>query len=218
MPAAAMTASAAVNVAGRIFGLYGAGSAEITVDVPLTFFSVAVGSIVSLTAPNVPSTDGTIGITARAGIVVGREHDLTAGVLTLSIIVADAASAGYAPAAQIATESNVSGNIWDVTLANTEAPTGTTSADWFAAGDAIRVWKLDDTTPATQTGDVTSVTSGTVRITLDGAATLGTGDWILEYDAASAWATNPDPPFLFLATSAGRVSLPTALPAWGFSP
>jgi len=218
IPAAAMSAADAVDVAGRIFGLFGAGYGEVTVDVPLTFFAVTVGSVVALTAGNIPSTDGTIGITARPGIVVGREHDLTAGVLTLSIIVSDVSSAGYAPAAQIATETNVSGNIWDVTLANTEAPTGTTSSQWFEAGNAIRVWLFDNTTPTVQTGDVTSVIGSTVRITLDGAATLGTGDWILEYDAASAWAANPDPPFLFLATSAGRVSLPTALPAWGFSP
>jgi hypothetical protein len=213
-----VTVEQAVDIASRIFGVFGGSYAEITVDVPLTFFDVVVGSVVRLTAPNIPSTDGTVGIADRAGIVIGREHDLTGGTMSLSIIVGDTSLAGYCPSAQIATESNVSGNIWDVTLANTEAPTGTTSDEWFEAGDAIRVWLFDNTTPAVQTGEVTSVTAGTVRITLDGAATLGTGDWILEYDAASAWTTNPDPPFLFLATAAGRVALPTALPAWGFSP
>lgn len=215
---ATMSASDAVGVASRIFGLYGGSYAEVTVDVPLTFYAVEVGGVVSLTAPNIPNTDGTIGISSRAGIVVGREHDLTGGLLTLTIVISDTSSTGYAPAAQIATETNTSGNIWDVTLANTEAPTGTTSVDWFAVGDAIRVWKFDNATPATQTGDITGISGSTITITLDGAATLGTGDWILEYDAASAWTTNPDPPFLFLATSGGRVSLPTSLPAWVFSP
>ncbi len=218
LPTAAMTPADAVNVASRIFGLFGGSYAEITVDVPLSFFDVWVSDVVSLTAPNVPDTDGTMGISGRAGIVIGREHDLRKGILTLSILVSSTASTGYAPAAQIATESNVSGNIWDVTLANTEAPTGTSSYEWFVAGDKIRVWLLDNTTPATQTGEVTEVTGSTVQISLDGAATLGTGDWILEYDAASAWATNPDPPFLFLATSAGRVALPTPVAAWVFSP
>ena len=213
-----VTVEQAVDIASRIFGVLGGSYAEITVDVPLTYYDVVVGSVVRLTAPNVPSTDGTIGIADRAGIVIGREHDLTGGVLALSILVGDMSLAGYCPSAQIATETNVGGNIWDVTLADTEAPTGTTSSEWFAAGDAIRVWLFDSTTPAVQTGDVTSVTGSTVRITLDGAAALGTGDWVLEYDAATAWSTNPDPPFLFLASAAGRVSLPTALPAWGFSP
>jgi hypothetical protein len=207
-----------VDVASRIFGIFGAAYAEVTLECAMLDFAKLVGDVVTFSSTNVPASDGTMGVTDKVGVIVAREYDLTAGIMRFTVLIGADVSAGYCPSAQIATESNVSGNIWDVTLANTEAPTGTASSDWFEAGDAIRVWLFDNTTPAVQTGEVTSVTAGTVRITLDGAATLGTGDWILEYDAASAWTTNPDPPFLFLGTSAGRVSLPTALPAWVFSP
>ena len=215
---ATITMSGAVDIASRIFGALGGSYAEITIDVPLTYYAVRVGDVVRITATNVPDTDGTIGIADRAGIVVGREHDLTGGVLTLSVLVGDSQIAGYCPSASIATETNTGGNTWEVTLDDTEAPTGTVSSDWFEVGDDIRVWRFDDTTPATQTGEVTVVSGTTITISLDGAATLGTGTWVLEYDAASAWNTNPDPPFLFLATSAGRVALPTSLPAWVFAP
>lgn len=207
-----------VDLASRIFGVYGSAYAEVTIESPLSHFGILVGDVVTLTASNVPATDGTMGITDKTGIVVGREHDLTGGVLTFTVLVGADDLAGYAPGAEILTEVNTSGNVWDVTLADTEAPTGTTSASWFAVGDKIRVWLFDSTTPGTTSGSVTAISGGTVTISLSGAAALGTGTWILEYDAASSWSTNPDPAFLFLATSAGRVNLPTAKPAWVFSP
>jgi len=122
--------------------------------------------------------DGARGLDA-SGIVVGYEWDLEKGSGILEILVHDANNfAGYAPAGRMTDKSDLTGNLWAITLtANYYSPSGEVDAEYFADGDRVKINQFDGTTQVE--GIVTDVTGNVVTVQFDGVWTPGTDTWDL---------------------------------------
>lgn len=183
--------SVAVDVAWPVLQMFGTRYDIVTFRCSIAAFGVTVGDVVALTIPHVPF-DGERGLDDVIGTVVAREWDLDQGVGQLSVMLHTLNVAGYTPTGRVVSQSNVSGNTWDITLeANRYAPSGT-DASRFAALDAAAVHEWDVASPTRVEGIVQSVVGNVVRVTFDGAWTPGASTWNLIYDNASEWTDSQE--------------------------
>lgn len=217
----AETWAEAVETTARLFSVFAQPYARLQVDVPLTLWtSSVVGSIVTLTTDLVPDPrTGTRGVSALPCLVTGREIDLSRGRISLKLLTTVTAGAGYAPQSLISSETNVSGNTWDLTLTATNYfPSGDDASDWFVAGDEVIAAAWDSTSTTTIAGVVVSASGNVVRVTFDSsAAALTSDDWFLSYGPASTFVQSSQETFMFLADSDGQIDFDTAEPAKAFS-
>ena len=166
----------AVLAARRIFALFAYPYAAISVGCDRRYGERAHGDVVYVTSNRIPdSATGTMGVTDLPMLVTGFEKGPYAAEIRLHGIAVSATLSGYVPEFQILSETNVSGNTWDLTLDVGSYAAG----DYFAADYGVRVWEFDGTgTPVI--GDVISVTGAVVRVTFSAsAAAITSGTWVL---------------------------------------
>jgi len=197
------TPEAVAAVAMPFFGFFGAPYDRITIDVGMRFFGVKVGDVVSLTSSKVPSTSGTLGMAGEVCMVTGHTWDGSTGRTTLQLIRSTLRVAGYAPGFKIASQVNVAGNTWDITVTLTGYTSATDIARWFAVNDLVRVTQSDTTATTEVTGTVVSFSSTTtLRVTFGAVWTPGGSEWCLRARDATAYASTASlARFMFIAPS-----------------
>lgn len=194
--------SEVVEVARRQFALFAYPYAHTVVPTDIRFSARAHGDVVFVTSSRIPDvTTGTLGVTNLPMLVTGFEKSPYDPQVKLHGITIADTLAGYVPEFQILSETNVSGNTWDLTL-----DMGTlTASDYFAAPYGVRVWEFDGT-GSVVLGDVISVTGSVVRVTfVASAAAITSGTWILGWRSGSD-GIQPDQKFhAYLADSTGFI-------------
>lgn len=201
--------------AGAVLGLFGYPHAFVEVNVPWTLFGLTLGSVVTFSAEHLPDyRAGARPIVDIIGIVVKRRWALGEAHGSLRILTTFQNVAGYAPTAHIDSQSNVSGNTWNLTVDHElYAPTDESGAivantdTFFTDGDAVRIVKYDSETASSVSGDVVSVntTSHVIQVTLDGAWTPGADQWELIFDTADVVVDGQDD-FCFIGNADGAVA------------
>jgi hypothetical protein len=197
-----------VLVGSRVLGVFGAPYSLLTVSVPLTQFSTTLGTVVDLTWSKVPAGDGTLGVSSRLGLVVGREWNMMEGRGTLTIFLTDQRVGGYAPGGKIAAISGASGGTgpFTVTLSSDYFPTGTEADDFFEAGDEIRLFRWNSTsTTGNFTDTIDSVSGNTITFTTAGAWTHAAITWALGAAVSTAITEENQKAFVYIAASTARV-------------
>lgn len=173
--------SEVVEAARRQFALFAYPYAHTVVPTDIRFAARAHGDVVYVTSSRIPDVStGTLGVSNLPMLVTGFEKSPYDPQVKLHGITIADKLAGYVPEFQILSESNVSGNTWDLTL-----DMGTlTASDYFAAGYGVRVWEFDGTGSLVK-GAVVSVTGSVVRVTFGtSAAAITTGTWVLGWYSA----------------------------------
>lgn len=215
-----------------IFGIFASDYAIIRLDAPLAdgttdFISTTLGTFCTVTSDHIPDvSDGTRGITALPGIIVGRRVQLDAGRVSFTILATYRKVSGYTPCLAVTANALVSGNRYDLTVSKDAhfdsipwMDAADSIADHFVAGDQVKVQRWDQTTAGTLAGEVVTVTPGTstIRVQFDSAWTPGAYNWILMYDDAGQ-ADASQTPYVYMASgSTGRVAFATPSHAfeWG---
>jgi hypothetical protein len=178
------------RIANRLLGFFAQSYDIIEIPVSMDLMTtVFCGSYVSVTSSHIPDTsDGTKGITAKPGLVVGRQWPLdpseSVGRLRVRIERGET-EGGYAPACYVSSATNVSGYTYDLTVtANKYAPTGENDNSYFSAGQQIMVIERNDSVPDAYYGEVATVpNSTTVRVDILSTAGPSSlpGIWHLTY-------------------------------------
>lgn len=167
------------------FAVFGYPYDLVEVNVSWKLFDLLLGSSVSFSADHLPDfTTGQRPISEVLGIVVGRRWEIGQAHGRLTLLLPWSNVTGYAPTARITSQTNTGGNTWELGLNLTKyAPTGTTTDQFFEAGDEIRIVEYDSESPTTITGTVDSVDlSGHVTtVTLDSAWTPASTTWELMF-------------------------------------
>lgn len=136
-----------IHLAGRLLGTFGGEYQIASLDVPMTLFDVYLGDVVDLTWSRIPDSDGTLGVTSKIGIVLGREWTPREARGRLTVLLTDQRVGGYVPASKINTVTDgTDGTIgpFTVDLSSTYFPTGTSADDLWAASDLIRIYRYGD--------------------------------------------------------------------------
>lgn len=194
-----------------IIGLLGYPYDLVDIDVPLKMYNTIIGDVVTFTCDQVPNADtGERGVTSLSGLVVGRSWKPSEGRGTLSLLVSLQRIAGYAPTSRVISYTNISGNIYDLTVTAGSQPAGYADYTKWTVGDKVQVENINSASPTVVTGTVTLITSGTekVRVSFDGAWTPGASTWNLDYrssDTASMLATQQI--YAFEASDTGEIDM-----------
>jgi hypothetical protein len=219
-------------LANKIFGVLAQDYEIITIKVPFsrlydsaaallagTTDALRVGTEVKLTSAHIPdSQTGTMGVTNKPGLVIGRKFPLDpaedgCGEITIWI-QSSTRTGGYAPACRITNAVLVTGNTWELTVtAQKFAPDGVDdcATAFFLADMDIEVMEYDTIIPLSQTGYIESInySAHTVTVVFDGAAPWGgsfSGVYDLKYDSYDVAATlDPQKSFTFVADTDGTV-------------
>ena len=218
----AMALEDVMRVASNALGIFGGPYAMITLAVPLTgFYSVDLGSTVSMTTVQLPSTTGTRGMSGTVGLVVAREVDLYGARIDLTVLVSLANVAGYAPSAKVSSQTNSSGNTWAIVLSSSYFAAGETAANHFVAGELVRIFEYDSASSTEIGGTVVSASSYTVVVTFASTWTPSTLEWVLGFAKSTAIATaSRQLSYAFDGTSSASYadSLSVTYPAREFAP
>lgn len=156
----------------------------VRVVVSLERVGVELGHLVAVTDWITPDGAGDRGITARRGVVYGREVDYLAGTVTLDLLLFPRVSYGYAPCARVL--SVVSSTVVDIDATPIGSVdyaggtdglggTGTGSQSLFAAGDRVQLLTRDSTTLTSEDRIIDTITwTGTEwRIAFTAALSAG---------------------------------------------
>jgi hypothetical protein len=203
----------AQKLAANVLGVFGGPYKILTCRVPLTRMlndagsALTVGSVVSITWAKPPNGDGTKGLTAKIGILVGRSIHPRAAYIELTILLTDQRVAGYTPSAKLASiDSGGSGSTGSFTVTPTLAgyfPSGADLRDFWEVGDKIRVYKWNNATPGIVTGTITAVTATQVTWTSDAAWTHAGSSWIIDSQVSTSVSSAKQKQYAYIATAAG---------------
>jgi hypothetical protein len=192
-------------IASRLFSVFAGSYALLHVEVPLTHFHVLLGDVVSITWAKVPNAEGTLGVTDKTGIVVGREWMLREAKGKLTILTTDRKIGGYAPSFKIdgsITGADASTGPFTVAAASGYLPTGTDTTDFWVIGDKIRLLRWDSTTSTSVLGTITSVPGGGQLIfTTDSNWTHSAGSWFLDPQISTSITADNQKVDVFIANA-----------------
>lgn len=186
-----LTKEEAAELAVPYVGLFGYPVDYVTVHVSWKLFDILLGDVVRFQADHLPdyaSANRGIDVTA---IVVGREWALGEAHGTLRLLVSNLEIGGYTPTARVTSQTNTSGNTWELTVNHTlYAPTDATGAveaavdTLFEVGDKVRILQYDTESPTSVTGTVAAINTSTHVITVDFDATWtpSSSTWELIFD------------------------------------
>ena len=200
----------------RMFGVFGRPYSVVTLPVAHTVMAdVRNGDIVSITSPYTPdTTQGARGVESVSGLVTARSWDLATERGRLTIIVSEQQLAGYTPSLRIkSTPSVVSGDEYDLPVdfglpgatSNSMAPSSATTGDFFTVGDEVEVLIWDATTQTPQSGIVTAVTDGVLRVDFDAAPTF-TGTRYVRFAPAASVLAESQTKYAYLGGTDSKVS------------
>lgn len=126
-----------------------------------------------------------------AGQIMSRTVNPARGRVVFEVRSSIEGLVGYAPSAGVTTQSNVAGNVWDLTcalrdpwgVANWGEDEGDTLSTHFAAGYTCRLIEWAVAAPTEMECSINTVTDpGTIRVTTAGVWTPGSNRWVLEFD------------------------------------
>lgn len=194
-------------LASSALGVLGVGYQVLTVDVDASLWDVQIGQTVGITYHVLPSTGGVAEATERTGLVIGWAAELYTPRVTLKLLLGPRDYGGYAPAALISAQTNTSGNTWSLTVEENLLPSGTTVADFLAAGDQVTIERYNTTVVSSNPGVVVSVSGTTVVVTTDAAWTPGALSWVLNFSAATdADLTTAQKRYVFIASATSTIA------------
>lgn len=188
-------------------GILGGSYDVLQLPVPATLFDAGLGDSIAVSSKYIPDDDGTLGVTAKLGVLIGFSWDIDSMSGKLELLLHSREIAGYAPEFEVTGQTNTSGNTWELTLdvaAESDEPLDT----WYEAGDLVRVEQWNTLTPTTRFGTVVSVDgdAGTIVVTFSASWTPGSDAWTLRPQssqdharASNLWR------FAYVANSTGRV-------------
>lgn len=214
-----ITASDAVSIAQPLFSTFAVPYVVLSFNVPFSVYTQAlVGNTCSFVSNQLPDTDGTRGYTnPKRGVVIGRRFDFGNSYGTIRVLHSLQQIAGYTPTMRINSASGALTS-WTVVLKENDPvvgiswlPSGYTNADdWFTAGDQIAFTGWDSTAPSRVTGEVVSVSGNNMTVTLDAAATLSSGTWILSFNVGTdAGISSIEMRYAYIAGSDLLIDFPT---------
>lgn len=214
--AGAFSSTTAVDVGEEVLGVFGQPYAIVSVEVPLTLFDVLCGDTVSFTCSTLPNpTTGRRGITDQPAIVTSRRWDLDQGRGQFTLLVTFAEVAGYTPSVYVSSETNTSGNTWELVvstndpLGNALFEAGDVLSDHFVAGMQVEVERWDHSTTSAVTGEVDSVddATNTITVTFGSTWTPSTFDWLLGYTSGiTVGITSDQKEYAWWGGTDGKVS------------
>ena len=206
------------NALSTVLGVLGQSYSVVTMDVSARLWDIAIGDPVSITYALMPADDGTQGVTRKVGIVIGWEAETYSPRVRLTILTTMQRLGGYAPAAIITAQSNTAGTTWSLTLDTGFCPSGTDITTFFAASDRITVTRYDNATASRVAGTVSSVTSSSMVVVLDGAWVPAGSSWYVTIaDADDASLASGQKVYVHEADSSKHVNYASGdVPAWRF--
>jgi hypothetical protein len=156
-----------------------------TVEVPLKFFSIPLGSTIRIKNKQVPNfTPNFNYLTSRRGSgrilgrVTGKNFNLETGFGSLTILISDQEYQGtdsnvkaiYAPDCLISTVTSLGGGFYslalDTTYSSLLVPSGQTLSSYFNVNDGIRLDRWNSTTQDTGYGSIAAITGTGNALTL----------------------------------------------------
>jgi hypothetical protein len=198
-------------IATKVLGVFGQPYATLQIPVSLKLFDVRLGDEVMVSSNLIPDwTTGTLGVSGKVGVVIGRRFELDRGVGMLTVLITGHLSYGYAPSFGITAQSNTSGNTWLLTVVlgdpngiTTWAPAGTTAETFLSVGDRVQQQLYNSTTLTTVNGTVVSVAANTVTVTFDSVVSfIGSQRYLLEYADFDDGVSGDQQKFVFVADDA----------------
>jgi len=119
------------------------------------------------------------GVLGRVGIVLGKVWSAYDPRIRFTVLTTRQPIGGYAPEAIVTSHTNTSGNTWSLTLDPSYHPSGTSSADFYAAGDFVRIVQYGAPSATTLDGVVVSCVTNTLVVTFSGTWTPGGSIWYI---------------------------------------
>lgn len=209
-------------IASSVLGVFGAPYDVLTVQVPPTLFETLLGDVVSVTWGKVPASDGTLGVSGKLGLVIGRELRPTEASGSLTILLTDQRVGGYVPAAKITSISGTSGGTGTFTIIVSADyfRSDQTAADHFKVGERIRLFRWGSTSTTTVTGTVTAIGLNAMQLTTDTGWTYGANTWAIAGAVSTDISAAHQKTYVYHASSAGRVTWDDSDtdPAFTFAP
>lgn len=202
-----LDASEATRIALPVLGYFGQPYKQITIAVSWKLFPTRCGDVIAVNSQHLPAFTGLRPMSQVVGIVVGRHWTFGDAHGTLTILVTAQNVAGYAPSAEVASQSNVAGNTWDITIrTGLYAPAGTTEDEFFTVGDVVDVVQRRTVTPTTVRGTISAINTSThvIRVAFNAAWTPGASLWELEF-ADYAAATTTEKLYCYIARRDGTI-------------
>lgn len=203
-----LTIADVVGFAERYTAIFGWPYLVLDVDVKLVLLDVLLGDRVLVAWDRMPTREGVVDRAAetRVGWVLGRSVDFAAARGALSIYLPETPLAGYVPEFLIESQTNVSGDIWDLEPAAGYLPEGQTPADFWSAGDKVRLIRWGSAT-ATGMPDATVVSASASLLRVETATTwtVGATDWMVTSADSTAVSSENQKRFVYIADSAGRL-------------
>ena len=180
---AALDLTVATLVTATHFGLYGRDAVDVEIPCTHLAWQLRCMDVVAVTHPLVPDvTGGTLGVTSRLGLVVGRRLPIMGddGVASLTVRLPPAVRAsGIAPCAR-ATGWNDETFVLSFSGASTPtySPAGTSDLDRFVAGMDVELWAYDVDEqpvgfPVSAEVDAVDVDGDTLTLTADVLTAVG---------------------------------------------
>jgi hypothetical protein len=192
-----------------VLGIFGQPYAIINVPVSLKHFETVLGSEVAITSDLVPNWNlGTRGVTAKAAIVVGRRFELDRGIGQLSLLTLGQVVYGYAPSFGVLSQSNTSGNTWQLTVTLGDpwslmswAEAGQTAETFLDVGYRVAVRQIGTGSFASgqRHGTVISVAANVVTVTFDSTWTPGSSKFLLGFADANQSPTSEQEVYVWIA-------------------
>lgn len=213
-----------LRLAQKVLGVFGSSYAYLTIEVPFSRFGVTVGDIVSVTWDRVPDSGGTIGVSDKLGIVVGRKWSPSEAKGQLTLLMTDQRVGGYVPAAKISSiDSGTSGTQgpFTVTISNAYYPSAANAANLWSAGDLIRLYQWDSTTTTNNVlGDIVSASGTTVVFNTTTNWTHTGATWAIGSQVSTSITAAGQKSYVYLANEDALLdwSGDTDKPPFGFAP
>jgi hypothetical protein len=209
----------AVDVARRVLAIFGRPYSIVKLAVSSEWLTTALcGSVLGLRSPRIPNVfTGKRGVgqgseQPAVGLVIGRDWDLSTETGTLTLIVSEAQTAGYAPSVFIDSSAVVSGNQYDLSVVFDDpsgvsmAPPAAVLSDFYAVGDELVVLTWDSTTQGAQKCEIDAIDDGAseLRVTFNSSPTL-TGTQYVAFSTYDDPVTSSQARFAFYADSINRL-------------
>lgn len=176
----AITEPKAAEIAATTLGFFRGDFHQVEIDVTWQAFNVRLGDTVSLTTRHLPDpATGTRGLSGAIATVIGRRWTYP-GIGRITLLVHTKRVAGYAPNANVVTDTHEGSNVHLLTVTqNFYAPTGVNDLSYFAQGDEVEVYQFDNAGTATRTATVLAIPSATtIRVQASSSSFAGSG-WVL---------------------------------------
>lgn len=174
-------------LASGVLGMFGVPYQIVTLpDVSIEHMDAAqIGNAVTITSNFLPDTDGSWGLTAKPGMLIGYDWSPYEGRGAMTVLLLELDTGGYSPGFVVSNAAG-SGTSWTFTLTLSPHTDETNVSTWLAVGDEVRIIERDSASPTRQSGTITGVTDPNfVDVEFDSTFTEPS-EYFISYDTTSA--------------------------------